>query len=235
MPLKYEGLCQQIVYTILIYRVTFGTIGQKEPSLLSEVCGIMIVKGSLGGIEMDLKEISKQSEEVIEELLDITNLKPGSLFVLGGSTSEILGKKVGTAGSLDVAKAVVDPILEAIRKRGLYLAVQGCEHINRALLVEEEAKDKYGLEEVNVIPHEHAGGSIQTYAYQQFKNPVMVENLKGLGHAGLDIGLVLIGMHLRPVVVPVRLSRNKIGEATIVAARTRPKMVGGERAKYKKL
>ncbi|ADD02076.1 MULTISPECIES: TIGR01440 family protein [Thermoanaerobacter] len=184
---------------------------------------------------MDLNEISRQTAEVVEELLKIANLRPGSLFVLGGSTSEILGKKVGTAGSLDVAKAVMDPILQAIHKKGLYLAVQGCEHINRALLLEEEAQEKYGLEVVNVIPHEHAGGSLQSYAYEQYKNPVMVENLKGLGHAGLDIGLVLIGMHLRPVVVPVRLSRNKIGEATIVAARTRPKLIGGERARYKKM
>jgi len=184
---------------------------------------------------MDFQTITKDTAEIIEELLDISNLKSKDIFVLGGSTSEIMGKKVGTAGGLDIAKAVADPILDIIHKRGLYLAVQGCEHINRSLLVEKEAQEKYGFEVVNVIPHEHAGGSIQTYCYENFESPVMVENIKGLGHAGLDIGLVLIGMHLRPVVVPVRLSKSKIGEATIVAARTRPKMVGGERARYMKL
>lgn len=183
---------------------------------------------------MDLNEISRQTKDVIEELLNIANLKPGNLFVLGGSTSEIMGKKVGTSGSLEIAKAVVEPILSSIKSRGLYLAIQGCEHLNRALLIEEEAQEKYGLEVVTVIPQQHAGGSLATYAYDIYERPVMVENLKGLAHAGLDIGLVLIGMHLRPVVVPVRLSLNKIGEATIVAARTRPKLIGGERAIYRR-
>ena len=185
-------------------------------------------------LKLDLNEISKQTKEVIEELLDIANVKSGGLFVLGGSTSEVIGKKVGTSGSLDVAKAIVDPIMESVKKRNLYLAVQGCEHLNRALLVEEDAMIKYNLDEVSVIPQVHAGGSLQTYAYGIFEKPVMVENLKGLAHAGLDIGLVLIGMHLRPVAVPVRLKRSKIGDATIVAARTRPKLIGGERAIYKK-
>lgn len=183
---------------------------------------------------MDLTEVSKQTKRVIEELLDIAKVKKGELFILGGSTSEVVGKKVGTAGSLDVAKAIIDPILDSIKQRDLYLAIQGCEHLNRALLVEEEAMEKYDLEEVTVIPQVHAGGSLATYAYDLYKHPVMVENLKSKAHAGLDIGLVLIGMHLRPVVVPVRLSLNKIGEATIVAARTRPKLIGGERAIYKR-
>lgn len=183
---------------------------------------------------MDLKNIREQTKEVIEELLEIANLKPGSLFVLGGSTSEIVGEKIGTSGNLEIAKTILEPILEAIKKRNIYLAVQGCEHINRALVIEEEASLKYGLEEVTVIPVQKAGGSLATYAYQCFEKPVMVENLKGLAHAGLDIGLTLIGMHLRPVVVPVRLSHQKIGEAVIVAAKTRPKLIGGERAVYKK-
>ncbi|AEF17639.1 MULTISPECIES: TIGR01440 family protein [Thermoanaerobacterium] len=183
---------------------------------------------------MDINEIKIETKEVIEELLDIADVRSGGLFVLGGSTSEVIGRKVGTSGSLDIAKAIVDPILESVKKRNLYLAVQGCEHLNRALLVEEEAMIKYNLDEVSVIPQVHAGGSLQTYSYSVFERPVMVESLKGLGHAGLDIGLVLIGMHLRPVVVPVRLKHSKIGDATIVAAKTRPKLIGGERAIYKK-
>ncbi|SNX55112.1 TIGR01440 family protein [Thermoanaerobacterium sp. RBIITD] len=183
---------------------------------------------------MDMEEISRETKTVVDELLDIANIKKGGLFVLGGSTSEVVGKKVGTSGSLDIAKAIVDPILESTKSRGINLAIQGCEHLNRALLVEEETMEKYNLDEVTVIPQVHAGGSLATYAYDLYKHPVMVENLKGLAHAGLDIGLVLIGMHLRPVVVPVRLSLNKIGYATIVAARTRPKLIGGERAVYKR-
>ena len=183
---------------------------------------------------MDLDKIRKETKEVIEELLEIADLKPESLFILGGSTSEIVGEKIGTSGSLEIAKAILESILEATKKRKIYLAVQGCEHINRALVVEEAAALKYGLEEVTVVPVQKAGGSLATYAYQCFEKPVMVENLKGLAHAGLDIGLTLIGMHLRPVAVPVRLSHKKIGEAVIVAAKTRPKLIGGERAVYKR-
>ncbi|MDI6603888.1 MAG: TIGR01440 family protein [Thermoanaerobacteraceae bacterium] len=183
---------------------------------------------------MDLNVISKETRIVIRELLDIADIKKEGLFVLGGSTSEVLGKKVGTAGSLDIAKAVIDPVLGEIRERGLYLAIQCCEHLNRALLVEEKAQEKYNLDVVTVIPQVHAGGSFATYAYDIYEKPVMVENLKSLAYAGIDIGLVLIGMHLRPVAVPVRLSQNKIGEADIVAAITRPKLIGGERAVYKR-
>ncbi|WP_105318505.1 TIGR01440 family protein [Thermus tenuipuniceus] len=179
-----------------------------------------------------MKGIRKAAENAILEFLDLFPMPRGSLFVLGGSTSEVLGEKVGTKPSLEVAEAILEGLLPPLLERGVWVAVQGCEHLNRALVVEKEAARAYGLEEVTVFPHPKAGGSLATAAFLRFQNPVMVESLKAQAHGGMDIGGVLIGMHLRPVAVPLRLSLRRIGEAVLIAAKTRPKLVGGARAVY---
>ncbi|ADW22035.1 TIGR01440 family protein [Thermus scotoductus] len=179
-----------------------------------------------------MEGIRKAAEKAILEFLDLFPMPRGSLFVLGGSTSEVLGEKVGTKPSLEVAEAILEGLLPPLLERGIWIAVQGCEHLNRALVVEREAARTYSLEEVTVFPHPKAGGSLATAAFLRFQDPVMVESLKAQAHGGMDIGGVLIGMHLRPVAVPLRLSLRRIGEAVLIAAKTRPKLVGGARAVY---
>ena len=179
-----------------------------------------------------MEGIRKAAEKAILEFLDLFPMPRGSLFVLGGSTSEVLGEKVGTKPSLEVAEAILEGLLPPLLERGIWIAVQGCEHLNRALVVEREAARTYSLEEVTVFPHPKAGGSLATAAFLRFQDPVMVESLKAQAHGGMDIGGVLIGMHLRPVAVPLRLSLRRIGEAVLIAATTRPKLVGGARAVY---
>ncbi len=179
-----------------------------------------------------MEGVRKAAERAILEFLELFPMPKGSLFVLGGSTSEVLGEKVGTRPSHEVAEAILEGLLPPLWERGVWVAVQGCEHLNRALVVEREAAHTYGLEEVTVFPHPKAGGSLATAAFLRFKEPVMVESLKAQAHGGMDIGGVLIGMHLRPVAVPLRLSLRKIGEALLIAAKTRPKLVGGARAVY---
>ncbi|MFN3369696.1 MAG: TIGR01440 family protein [Thermus sp.] len=179
-----------------------------------------------------MEGIRKAAEGAILEFLDLFPMPRGSLFVLGGSTSEVLGEKVGTKPSLEVAESLLEGLLPPLLERGIWVAVQGCEHLNRALVVEREAALTYGLEEVSVFPHPKAGGSLATAAFLRFQDPVMVESLRAQAHGGMDIGGVLIGMHLRPVAVPLRLSLRRIGEAVLIAAKTRPKLVGGARAVY---
>ena len=169
-----------------------------------------------------------QAKAVITELTEKANLKAGDIVVIGCSTSEIIGSKIGTNSSPDTAKAVFEAIYEVIQEKGLYLAAQCCEHLNRAIVVERQAVPF--AETVNVVPQPKAGGSFATQAYQHFNEPVVVEEIKA--DAGLDIGSTLIGMHLKKVAVPLRLRNNIIGEATVVAARTRPKFIGGVRAVY---
>jgi uncharacterized protein (TIGR01440 family) len=179
-----------------------------------------------------MEELRQAARRAIEEYLELFPLPEGSLFVLGGSTSEVLGEKVGTRPSLEVAEAILEGLLPPLLKRGVFVAVQGCEHLNRALVVERAALAAYGLEEVTVFPHPKAGGALATAAFLRFRDPVMVESLKAQAHGGMDIGGVLIGMHLRPVAVPLRLSTRKLGEAILLAAKTRPRLVGGARAVY---
>ncbi|SDE94122.1 TIGR01440 family protein [Thermus arciformis] len=179
-----------------------------------------------------MEGIRKAAERAIGEFLDLFPMGEGSLFVLGGSTSEVLGEKVGTRPSLEVAEAILEGLLPPLQERGVWVAVQGCEHLNRALVVEREAARAFGLEEVTVFPHPKAGGALATVAFLRFKEPVVVESLRAQAHGGMDIGGVLIGMHLRPVAVPLRLSVRKLGEAVLLAAKTRPKLVGGARAVY---
>jgi uncharacterized protein (TIGR01440 family) len=172
--------------------------------------------------------IYQQTKAVIEELAQKANLKPGNIIVVGCSTSEVLGSKIGTNSNPDTAKEIFDALHDYVKANGLYLAVQCCEHLNRAIIVERAAVPC--AEAANVVPQPKAGGSLATQAYAGFSDPVALEEIKA--DAGIDIGLTLIGMHLKKVAVPVRLENNRIGEALIVAARTRPKFIGGVRAVY---
>jgi uncharacterized protein (TIGR01440 family) len=176
------------------------------------------------------EEITQQARQAMTELLDAARLKKGDLFVVGCSSSEMVGLHIGKGSSLEAAQAAFAGIYPILQEQGIYLAAQCCEHLNRALILEEEAAEKYGYDIVNVKPWPHAGGSFATTAWENFRHPVAVEHIRAA--AGLDIGGTLIGMHLRDVAVPVRLSLKTIGQANILCARTRPKSIGGERAHY---
>ncbi|MCR4443165.1 MAG: TIGR01440 family protein [Peptococcaceae bacterium] len=180
--------------------------------------------------DLDLERITAKVRRAIEDLLAAARLNGEDILVVGCSTSEIVGKKIGTASSLEVAAAVMNGLYPVCRERGLFLAVQCCEHLNRALVVEKRCLEKYSLEEVTVFPVQGAGGSLAYLAMKKFEHPVVVENIRA--HAGLDIGDTFIGMHLKPVVVPVRGSLQTVGMAHLTMARTRPKLIGGERARY---
>ena len=173
-------------------------------------------------------KIYEQAKAVITELFDKAKLKEGSIVVVGCSTSEVVGSKIGTNSNYDVAGQIFDAFYDFAKEKGIYLAIQCCEHLNRAIITERE--ELPFAEAVNVVPQPKAGGSLATQAYNKFHNPIAVEEIKA--DAGLDIGFTLIGMHLKKVAVPLRLENNKIGEALVVAARTRPKFIGGERAAY---
>lgn len=183
---------------------------------------------------MDFFEmINAQAAAAMDELLAVADtLKRGDMLVVGCSTSEIMGKLIGTSSSEDAARAVMDAVLPRVRERGLFLAVQCCEHLNRCLVVERGCMEKYDLQQVWVKPQLHAGGAFAMQAVARFDDYVMVEDLRGKAGAGMDIGGTLIGMHMHPVVVPVHAKTRKIGEANVITARTRPKYVGGPRALY---
>ena len=175
-------------------------------------------------------EITRQAGTVVRELLAQANLRKGSLFVLGCSSSEMVGKRIGKGSSMDAAQAAFRGIYPILQERGIHLAVQCCEHLNRALILERAAAEAKGYEIVNVMPQPHAGGSMAVTAWNAFEDPVAVEVIQA--DAGMDIGGTLIGMHLRRVAVPVRTSLDHIGEAIVLCARTRPKYIGGPRAVY---
>lgn len=177
-----------------------------------------------------LEQIEKQAAQVIWELLEIAKLRSGEVLVIGCSSSEMIGSRIGKNSSMDAAKAAFDAIYPALRERGIALAVQCCEHLNRALIVERQTAERFGWEVVNARPQPKAGGSFAVAAWDAFSEPVAVEHIRA--SAGLDIGGTLIGMHLKEVAVPVRLSLDHIGHAAILCARTRPKFIGGERACY---
>lgn len=177
-----------------------------------------------------MNEIKQQALTAVTELLKTADLHAGEILVIGCSSSEIVGETIGHGSSLDAAEAVFEAVYPVLKEKGIYLAAQCCEHLNRALILEAECAQKYGWEPVCVIPQPKAGGSFATTAWKNFSNPVAVESIRA--HAGMDIGGTLIGMHLKAVAVPVRLSLDHIGEALLLCARTRPKFIGGCRAKY---
>ena len=177
-------------------------------------------------------EIKKQAREAVTQLLTLAQPQMDDIVIIGCSSSEIVGDKIGTGSSVEAARAVFEGVYPVLRENGLFLAAQCCEHLNRAVILEGRAARLYGLPRVNVVPQPKAGGSFATAAYAGLEHAVAVEDIRCLAVAGMDIGGTLIGMHLARVAVPVRLDVKKIGEASLICARTRPKFVGGSRAVY---
>lgn len=174
-----------------------------------------------------MSNIFEQAYATAREIIETAKLKKGSILVVGCSTSEVTGSKIGTNSSPDTAKDLFDGIKKAADEKGVFIAAQCCEHLNRAIIIEAAAVRG---DTVNVVPQPKAGGSFATAAYKAFNEPVAVEEIKA--DAGIDIGFTMIGMHLKKVAVPVRLQNNKIGEAVVLGARCRPKFIGGQRAVY---
>lgn len=169
---------------------------------------------------------------ILDDLRNQITFRPGQLFVVGCSTSEVMGEKIGSAGTMEVAEMIYEELFRFHEQTGVNLAFQCCEHLNRALVVERVVAEMRQYEEVSVIPAPKAGGSMAAYAFDQMEDPVVVEYIKA--DAGIDIGDTFIGMHLKHVAVPVRCSQKSVGYAHVTVATTRPKLIGGARAQYEK-
>lgn len=184
---------------------------------------------------MTLEEkVSENIKAVVNEWLASDYLQKHQPFVIGCSTSEVIGEKIGTAGTEATAEILFTELSRLRDETEIQLAFQCCEHLNRAIVMERSTMEMHGLTEVSAIPVPEAGGSMASYAYKNFTDPVVVETLENKAHAGIDIGETMIGMHFRPVVVPLRFEQKFIGEARLAAAHTRPKLIGGSRAVYSK-
>lgn len=175
-----------------------------------------------------LEQVKQEAANAAKQLVIDAKLHKGQIVVVGCSTSEVVGRKVGSWSTPEVGQAIFDGLNSVFSPLGIYIAAQCCEHLNRALIVDYDAVP--GAEIVNVMPQPKAGSSFATAAYNSFRHPVALEEIKA--DAGLDIGGTLIGMHLKKVAVPVRLEQKHIGDAILLAARVRPKFIGGERAIY---
>ena len=176
------------------------------------------------------KQIETEARQAMTELVAAAKLKKGDVLVVGCSSSEMVGGHIGKDSSMEPAAAVLAGVLPPLQEQGVYLAAQCCEHLNRSIVIEREAAKANGYQIVSAIPQPHAGGSWATNCWQRFNDPVLVEEVRAA--AGMDIGGTLIGMHLRRVAVPVRLSMDHIGQAILLCARTRPPFIGGSRAVY---
>lgn len=184
----------------------------------------------MSNVDVDIEEICQLTQRGLNELLEQAKLKSGDLFVLGLSTSEVQGKMIGKHSNIEIGRTIVKTMLETLTPMGIHLAVQGCEHLNRALVVEKSVAKEKGFEIVNVFPQINAGGAGQIAAFENFADPVEVEHV--VANAGMDIGDTFIGMHVKFVQVPVRTSVKEIGQAHVTYLRSRPKYIGGPRAKY---
>lgn len=175
-----------------------------------------------------LETYKEEARAAAAELIETARLHEGQILVIGCSTSEVTGHKIGSCSAPEIGQALFDGVMEAAAAHGVFVAAQCCEHLNRAIITEAAAVP--GADIVNVVPQPKAGGSFATAAYHSFSHPVALEHIRA--DAGLDIGGTLIGMHLKEVAVPVRLQNDRIGEAHLLAARVRPKFIGGIRAAY---
>ncbi|HHT24052.1 MAG TPA: TIGR01440 family protein [Clostridiaceae bacterium] len=182
--------------------------------------------------EIVINNIKIEWAAALAEFFEQTNLKINSLVVVGCSTSEVRGSRIGSNSSQDIGNLLFSLLIEAAQKNKVNLAIQCCEHLNRALIIERNVAEKLMYPEVNAKPALHAGGAFAVAAFQNMTDPILVENVQA--DAGIDIGDTFIGMHLKPVAVPLRLEVKQIGEAHLTSARTRPKLIGGARAEYRK-
>lgn len=180
---------------------------------------------------MAVEQWEKELGAILTDFNEQVQLRPGQILVVGCSTSEIIGKRIGTAGTEEVAEMVFRQLRALQEQTGIHLAFQCCEHLNRAIIVEREIAERKQLEEVTVIPVRNAGGAMATYAFQAFEDAAVVEFIQA--DAGIDLGNTLIGMHLKHVAVPVRTEQKHVGQAHVTLAMTRPKLIGGARAVYK--
>lgn len=191
-----------------------------------------MIKTGKSGKNMDLATIKEEARLAAEEVLaGAEHTKAGDFFILGCSTSEVKGSRIGKDSNLDIGSAIIESVLAVCQQHGIYLAVQGCEHINRALTIERSALSSHALEEVNVVPQLHAGGAASVAAWKLLHDATCVEFIKAT--CGMDIGDTEIGMHIKHVQKPLRLQHNKIGEARVTALYYRPKLIGGERASHR--
>ncbi|MCP3739784.1 TIGR01440 family protein [Rossellomorea sp. BNER] len=181
---------------------------------------------------MNIEKLQSQLKKIVAEFEAQTPFNKGSVLVIGCSTSEVVGERIGTSGTTEAAQVIYDELQQLAAEKNISLAFQCCEHLNRALVIERELAERKGWEEVSVIPVRTAGGAMATFAYSMFDDPVVVEHIQA--EAGIDIGDTFIGMHLKHVAVPVRVSLKQLGEAHVTLARTRPKLIGGTRAIYEK-
>ncbi|ARJ71549.1 TIGR01440 family protein [Latilactobacillus sakei] len=181
-------------------------------------------------MSINLNQIKQDLTQITNDVLTAANLSRGDIFVLGCSTSEVVGGHIGKASSREVGATIIETLLEILKPLDIQLAVQGCEHINRSLVMERSVAEAHDFEIVSVVPAMHAGGACSVAAFEQYSDPVEVEHI--VAHAGLDIGDTAIGMHVKFVQVPVRPSLDTLGAAHVTALRSRPKYVGGPRATY---
>ncbi|KUP04165.1 hypothetical protein Q75_16405 [Bacillus coahuilensis p1.1.43] len=179
-----------------------------------------------------VKEIQQELRTILQEYQEQAELQPGQVFVVGCSTSEVMGKRIGTSGTDEVAEKIYGELQAFADDFNLQLAFQCCEHLNRALVVERTSLETYGWDEVSVVPVKEAGGAMATYAFHRFHDPAVVEHI--VAHGGIDIGDTFIGMHIKHVAVPVRVTNNSLGSAHVTLARSRPKLIGGARAVYER-
>ncbi|MDI9490167.1 MAG: TIGR01440 family protein [Bacillota bacterium] len=177
------------------------------------------------------KNLQKKWQELLIEYFAVARIKKGGLLVVGCSTSEVIGSKIGSDSRQDIGDLLFSVLQELASENKINLAIQCCEHLNRALIIERKVAEKFSYPEVNVKPGLHAGGAFAVAAFENMKDPIAVESVQADG--GIDIGDTLIGMHLKPVAVPLRLSMQSVGDAHLTAARTRPKLIGGARATYR--
>lgn len=181
-------------------------------------------------MENKLKQIKLDMDALVQEWIDNEHLKEGHVFIVGCSTSEVAGEPIGTSGSEEVASVLFESLQRLREEKGVHLAFQSCEHINRAIVIERETNELLQLDELTVVPVREAGGAMPAYAYKHFDDAVVVEEITA--DAGIDLGDTMIGMHLRKIAVPIRMQQRVVGAAHVTAARTRPKLIGGPRAVY---
>ncbi|MGX7060168.1 TIGR01440 family protein [Vagococcus humatus] len=180
---------------------------------------------------ISMKQLETDLTEIVTDVLEKSGIQSGEIFVLGCSSSEVAGGTIGQNSSKEIGETIIRVLKHILDEKGIHLAVQGCEHINRALTIEKQVAVTHHFEQVNVVPALHAGGSCAVAAYEQMTDPIEIEHITA--KAGIDIGDTSIGMHIKHVQVPIRPVLKELGGAHVTALTSRPKLIGGERAVYK--